>query len=104
MASAPRRVVEVSDKDNVNNVYKIPVGALKESPLKEEVILVLVEEKTYVVPKDDFPLEKYPLYTNVRSVIKCSKGKTASERNTYIVKKEDLNEKSKNSIDEEHIY
>ena len=56
----------------------------------------MVEGKTYVVPKDDLALERYPLQINVKFV---SKGKTSSK--TYIVKNEDLNERSGISIVEE---
>ena len=59
----------------------------------------MVEGKTYVVPKDDLALEKYPLQGEVRSVSKFSKGKTSSK--IYIVKNEDLNERSENTIVEE---
>ena len=59
----------------------------------------MVEGKTYVVPKDDLALEQYPLQKNVKFVSKCSKGKT--EAKIYIVKNEDLNERSGDSLVEE---
>ena len=59
----------------------------------------MVEGKTYVVPKDDLALERYPLQINVKFVSKFSKGKTSSK--IYIVKNEDLNERSGISIVEE---
>ena len=88
--------MEVADKDDVSNVYEIPVGTLKEYPLEDEVIHVLVEDNTYIVPKDDLPLEKYPLDTDVKSVIKFSKDKMTPK--IYIVKKEELKQ---TSVDEE---
>ena len=39
----PKKIVKVSDKDDPKKNYDIPIGTLKEAPLVNEVIDVLVE-------------------------------------------------------------
>ena len=86
----PQRIVKVSDKNDPKKLYEIPIGTLKEAPLENKVINVMIEDRTYVVPIKDFQLDMYPLHSNVRPVVKCSKLEKTSKHKVFIVKKDDL--------------
>ena len=88
----PQRIVKVSDKNDPKKLYEIPIGTLKEAPLENKVINVKIEDRTYVVPIKDFQLDMYPLHSNVRPVVKCSKLEKTSKHKVFIVKKDDLTE------------
>ena len=51
-----------------------------------------IKGKTYVVPKEDFQLEKYLLLSNVMYVVKTYKTKKTSKSKVFIVKKDQLKE------------
>ena len=44
----PGRIVKVSDKDDPRKVYEVQISNLKQSPLENEVMDVLIKGKTYV--------------------------------------------------------
>ena len=81
------RIVEVLDNDDSSTTYEIAIGTLKDSPKENKVMDVLIEGKTYVIPKKDILLEKYPLQSDVKCVIRNSKGKVKK----FIVEKKNLN-------------
>ena len=93
-----QRIVKVSDKNDSSNVYKIPIGILKESPLENEVRNVLAENKMFAIPKDELQLEKYPLQDNVTSVIRKPNDKTFVVEKKYLI---EFREESENNIIEE---
>ena len=106
----PKKSIKVLDKENPENVFKTSIGTLKESPIDTSVLKVSIDDKTYIVPKNDLNLEQYPLDSDVSSVVKCSNDKdkcnfenlktkicctcchdeTSPKTKTYIVRKEDL--------------
>ena len=86
----PKVIIKVSEKNKPSNVYEISTGILTDSPLEDEVIDVLIDDKTYVVPKEDFQPEKYPLRSNVACVIKCSNGNGKSK--AHVIEKKELTE------------
>ena len=80
----------MSEKSKPNNIYEISTGILRDSPLEDEVMDVLIDKKTYVVPKVDFQPEKYPLRLNVVSVIKYSDHN--GKNKVHVIEKKELNE------------
>ena len=80
----------MSEKNKPSNVYEISTGMLTDSPLEDEVFDVLIDNKIYVVPKEDFQPEKYPLRSNVASVIKYSNDN--GKNKVHVIEKKELNE------------
>ena len=112
--------IQIINKDNQQDIYEIPRGTLKNSPLKTEVVKVSVDGKTFIVPKDDLDIEKYPQEPETKTMVKCSNKKEDCFKNlkkkvscgvedetpkpikAYIVKIEDMKEliiDPENSID-----
>ena len=115
-----KETIQISKKDNQQDIYEIPRGALQDSPLEAEVVKVSVDAKTFIVPKDDLDVEKYPQELETMIVVKRSNEKDGCFKNlkkkvscnhqdetpkpikAYIVKIEDTKEMtvdSENNID-----
>jgi len=58
---------------------------------------VLIEERTYVVPIEDFQMEKYPLNSDVKFVMKPSKKIKQSEGKVFVIRKNKLTEVNETS-------
>ena len=106
--------IQISNKDDQHDIYKIPCGALQDSPLEAEVVKVSVDGKTFIVPKDDLDIEKYPQESETKTMVKSSNEKDGCFKNlkrkvscrvedetpkptkAYIVKIEDMKEMTVN--------
>ena len=104
------KTIQISNKDDQQDIYEIPWGTLKDSPLDSKVVKVLVDEKTFIVPTGDLDIEKYPQESETKIMIKSSKEKdspfknlkkkvscsvkdeTAKPIKAYVVKIEDMKE------------
>ena len=73
--------IQISNKDDEQAIYKIPRGALQNSPLETEVVKVLVDGKTFIVPKDDLDVEKYPQESETKTMVKRSNEKASCLKN-----------------------
>jgi hypothetical protein len=105
-----KETIQISKKDDQQDTYEIPRGALKDSPKKAEVVKVSVDGKIFIVPKDDLDIEKYPQESETNTVVKRSNEKDGCFKNlkkkvscsveeeapkpikAYIVKIEDMKE------------
>ena len=72
------------------NVYEVQIGDLKESPMEKDVTKVVMENKTYVVPKEEFLLQEYPLQSDCHCVIRLFNGEKDPKLKSFIVEKKDL--------------
>ena len=114
----PRETIQISNKNDQQEIYEIPRGALQNSPLEAEVVKVLIEGKTYIIPTDYLDIEKYPQESETKTMVKYSNAKDGCIKNlkkkvlcsietpkpikAYIVKIEDMKEITiapKNNID-----
>ena len=102
--------IQISNKDDQQDIYEIPWGTLKDSPLDSKVVKVFVDRKTFIVPTDDLDIEKYPQESETKIMIKSSKEKDSPFKNlkkkvscsvkdettkpikAYVVKIEDMKE------------
>ena len=102
--------IQISNKDDQRDIYEIPRGTLKDSPLDSKVVKVLVDGKTFIVPTDDLDIEKYPQESETKTMIKSSNEKDGCFKNlkkkvscsledeitkpikAYVVKIEDMKE------------
>ena len=76
-----------------HNTYMLKHIKREKHSIKGSIYTVI---KTYIIPKDDLPLEKYPLQSDVRFVKRSSNGKDK----TFVVEKKnftDFNEQSENN-------
>ena len=94
----PEKTVKVYDKNDGKRVYEVSIGTLKEAPMEKEVMDVLIKEKTYVVPIEDFQMEKFPLNSDVKFVLKPSKKIKQSEGKVFVIRKTDLTEVNETSV------
>ena len=67
--------IQISNKDDQQDIYEIPWGTLKDSPLDSKVVKVFVDRKTFIVPTDDLDIEKYPQESETMIVVKRSNEK-----------------------------
>ena len=106
--------IKISSKDDQQEFYEIPRGTLQDSPLETETVKVSVDGKTFIVPKDDLDIEKYPQELETKTMVKCSNKKEGCFKNlkkkvscrvedetpkpikAYIVKIEDMKEMTVN--------
>ena len=104
----PRKTIQISNKNDLRDIYEIPHGTLQNSPLEAEVVKILIEGKTFIVPKDDLDIEKYPQESETKTMVKYSNEKDGCIKNlkkkvscsvetpkpikAYIVKIEDMKE------------
>ena len=102
--------IQISNKDDQQDIYEIPRGTLKDSPLESKVVKVFVDGKNFIVPTDDLDIEKYPQESKTKIMIKSSKEKDSPFKNlrkkvscsvkdettkpikAYVVKIEDMKE------------
>jgi hypothetical protein len=73
--------IQISNKDDQQDIYEIPQGTLKDSPLDSEVMKVLVDGKTFIVPTDDLDIKKYPQESETKTMIKFSNEKDGCFKN-----------------------
>ena len=76
-----KETIQILNKDDQHDIYEIPRGALQDSPLEAEVVKVSVDEKTFIVPKDDLDIEKYPQESETKTMVKCSNDKDSCFKN-----------------------
>ena len=76
-----KETIQILNKDDQHNIYKIPRGALQDSPLEAEVVKVSVDGKTFIVPKDDLDIEKYPQESETKTMVKSSNEKDGCFKN-----------------------
>ena len=102
--------IQISNKEDQQDIYEIPRGTLKDSPLDSKVVKFFVDGKTFIVPTDDLDIEKYPQESETKIMIKSSKEKDSPFKNlkkkvscsvkdettkpikAYVVKIEDMKE------------
>ena len=73
--------IQISNKDDQQDIYEIARGTLKDSPLDSKVVKVLVDGKTFIVPTHDLDIEKYPQESETKIMIKSSKEKDSPFKN-----------------------
>ena len=76
-----RETIQISNKDDQQDIYKITRGALQDSPLETEVVKISVDGKTFIVPKDDLDIEKYPQELETKTMVKSSNEKDGCFKN-----------------------
>jgi hypothetical protein len=76
-----KETIQILNKDDQHDIYEIPRGALQDSPFEAEVVKVSVDGKTFIVPKDDLDIEKYPEESETKTMVKCSNDKDSCFKN-----------------------
>ena len=77
----PEETIQISNKDNQQDIYEIPCATLQDSPLETKVVKVLVDGKTFIVPTNDLNIEKYPQESQTKIMVKYSNEKDGCFKN-----------------------
>ena len=77
----PEETIQISNKDNQQDIYEIPRATLQDSPLETKVVKVLVDGKTFIIPTNDLNIEKYPQESQTKIMVKYSNEKDGCFKN-----------------------